>query len=95
MAVSLDLPQTQRAIVVSDKLDFCIRDDVPLPPIADDCVIVKTEYVALNPVDTKMVGPFVKPGAVYGVGEYRIMQFMLVTNSVLDRLLRCRRSNGR
>lgn len=67
MAASINLPKTQRAIVADDKLDYCIRDDVPLPPLADDCVIIKTEAVGLNPVDTKMVGPFVAAGAVYGV----------------------------
>lgn len=67
MSVSYDLPKTQRAIVANEQLDYCIRDDVPLPPIADDCVIVKTEWVGLNPVDTKMVGPFCGVGAVYGV----------------------------
>ncbi|RYP20948.1 hypothetical protein DL765_002485 [Monosporascus sp. GIB2] len=67
MAVSLDLPKTQRAIVANDKLDYCIRDDVPVPKLADDCVIIKTEAVGLNPVDTKMVGPFVAPGATYGI----------------------------
>ncbi|KAI1344559.1 putative alcohol dehydrogenase [Xylariaceae sp. FL0016] len=66
MSVSLDLPKTQRAIVASDKLDYVIRDNVPLPPIMDDSVIIKTEAVSLNPVDTKMVGPFVTPGAIYG-----------------------------
>ncbi|KAE8150737.1 hypothetical protein BDV25DRAFT_129350 [Aspergillus avenaceus] len=67
MAVSLDLPATQRAIVANDQLDYSIRDDVPLPPLLSDCVIIKTEYVGLNPVDTKMVGPFVEPGASYGI----------------------------
>ncbi|ORY13584.1 putative alcohol dehydrogenase [Clohesyomyces aquaticus] len=68
MALSIrNLPQTQRAIVANEQLDFCIRDDVPLPPIADDCVIIKTECVGLNPVDTKMIGPFVGVGAVYGI----------------------------
>ncbi|KAF2268087.1 putative zinc-binding dehydrogenase family oxidoreductase [Lojkania enalia] len=68
MAVSIsNLPKTQRAIVANEQLDFCIRDDVPLPPISDDCVIIKTEYVGLNPVDTKMVGSFVGVGAVYGI----------------------------
>lgn len=64
MAVSIDLPKTQRAVVANDQLDYCIRDDVPLPPTNDDCVIIKTEYVGLNPVDTKMAGPFVGVGAV-------------------------------
>jgi NADPH:quinone reductase-like Zn-dependent oxidoreductase len=67
MAISISLPKTQRAIVANNKLDYCICDDVPLPPIRDDCIILKTEYVGLNPVDTKMVGPFVAAGAVYGV----------------------------
>jgi hypothetical protein len=69
MAASIDLPKTQRAIVANDKLDYCIRDDVPLPPLADDCVIIKTEALGLNPVDTKMVGPFVAAGATYGVSS--------------------------
>lgn len=71
MAVSINLPKTQRAIVANDQLDYCIRDDVPMPPLKDDCVIIKTEYVGLNPVDTKMVGPFVGVGASYGVSAHR------------------------
>ena len=67
MAVSLDLPETQRAIVANDALDFSVRDDVAISPLQHDCIIIKTEYVGLNPVDTKMVGPFVGKGAIYGV----------------------------
>ena len=74
MAVSLDLPKTQRAIVANEKLDYCVRDDVPTPPLADDCVIIKTEAIGLNPVDTKMVGPFVAEGATYGVSTCRVKQ---------------------
>ena len=69
MAQSVDLPSTQRAIVANEKLDYCIRDDIPLPPVRPECVIIKTECVGLNPVDTKMVGPFVGEGAVYGVSH--------------------------
>lgn len=69
MAVSLNLPKTQRAIVANEKLDYCIRDDVAVPELADDCVIIKTEAIGLNPVDTKMVGPFVAAGATYGVSN--------------------------
>jgi hypothetical protein len=71
MAVSIDLPKTQRAIVANDQLDYCIRDNVLLPPINNDCVIIKSEYVGLNPVVTKMVGPLVGVGAVYGVSARR------------------------
>ncbi|PLN83558.1 chaperonin 10-like protein [Aspergillus taichungensis] len=76
MAVSIDLPKTQRAIVANDQRDYCVRDDVPLSPISPDCVIIKTEYVGLNPVDTKMVGPFVKPGATYGIDAAGIVVAM-------------------
>jgi NADPH:quinone reductase-like Zn-dependent oxidoreductase len=62
-----DLPKSQRAVAANEQLDFSVRDDFPMPPIADDCVIIKTEFVGLNPVDTKMVGPFVGAGANYGV----------------------------
>ena len=69
MAVSIDLPATQRAIVANDALDYSIRDDVSLPPLSADSVIIKTSHVGLNPVDTKMVGPFVGAGATYGVSS--------------------------
>ena len=69
MAVSINLPATQRAIVANAKLDYSIRDDVSLPPLSPDSVIIKTSHVGLNPVDTKMVGPFVGAGATYGVSS--------------------------
>ena len=67
MAVAIDLPATQRAIVANDELGYSIRDDVSLPPLSSDSVIIRTSHVGLNPVDTKMVGPFVAAGATYGV----------------------------
>ena len=67
MAASIDLPTTQRAIVANDELDYSIQDDISLPPLSPDSVIIKTSHVGLNPVDTKMVGPFVGAGATYGV----------------------------
>lgn len=72
MTVSVELPKTQRAIVAGPNLDYCIREDVPLPSLHDDCIIIKTEYVGLNPVDTKMVGPFVAEGASYGVRLFTV-----------------------
>jgi NADPH:quinone reductase-like Zn-dependent oxidoreductase len=84
MALAIpDLPKTQRAVVANEELDFSIRDDFPMPPIADDCVIIKTEYVGLNPVDTKMVGPFVGAGANYGVSHDGVPVLDLPSNQCL------------
>jgi hypothetical protein len=68
MASSPDsLPKVQRAILANDKLTYEIRDDAPMPELAAGRVLIKTVAVGLNPVDTKMIGPFVTAGASYGV----------------------------
>lgn len=43
-----------------------VRDDVPLPPLRDDQFLVRTEAVAINPSDTKMLGNFVTDGGILG-----------------------------
>ncbi|KAI1493692.1 putative alcohol dehydrogenase [Biscogniauxia mediterranea] len=86
MSISLDLPETQRAIVANDKLDYCIRENVSLPPLEDDSIIIKTEAVGLNPVDTKMVGPFVTPGAIYGTDASGVVVAMGATVAASGRL---------
>lgn len=84
MTDSIDLPKTQRAIVANDQLDYRVGDDVPLPPLNDDCVIIKTEYVGLKPVDTKMIGPFVGAGATYGVSAPRLTKHNTNTHQPID-----------
>ncbi|KAI5917071.1 putative alcohol dehydrogenase [Camillea tinctor] len=86
MSVSLDLPKTQRAIVANDMLDYCIREDISLPPLEDGSVIIKTEAVSLNPVDTKMVGPFVTSGAIFGTDASGIVVAMGATVAASGRL---------
>lgn len=61
------LPTVQRAVLANDKLTYEIRDDAPMPVLAAGRLLIKTKTVGLNPVDTKMVGPFVTAGASYGV----------------------------
>jgi hypothetical protein len=61
------LPNVQRAILANDKLTYEIRDDAPMPELTAGRVLIKTVTVGLNPVDTKMIGPFVTEGASYGV----------------------------
>ena len=94
MAVSIHLPATQRAIVANDGLDYSIREDVSLPPLSPDSVIIRTSYVGLNPVDTKMVGPFVGAGATYGVSSSIRSLSSSTTADILAHLGRLRRRNS-
>jgi NADPH:quinone reductase-like Zn-dependent oxidoreductase len=60
------LPETQTAIVGLVDGTLTIVNDARLPKLADDMILVKCVCVGLNPVDTKMVGRLVVPGAVVG-----------------------------
>lgn len=60
------IPPTQTAIIASESGDFEICATVPVPQPEADEILIKTEAVGLNPVDTKMVGEFVTPGCVFG-----------------------------
>ena len=66
MARQDNLPSTQTAIVAGPAGEFVISHDVPVIDLEPDAVIIKTVVVALNPADTKMVGDFVVPGAIFG-----------------------------
>ncbi|KAF4510365.1 hypothetical protein G6O67_002255 [Ophiocordyceps sinensis] len=48
-------PATQRAIV-NDRDTPVIWDEAPCPLLSPDGVYVRTETVAINPIDAKMVG---------------------------------------
>ncbi|KAL4910007.1 hypothetical protein BDW74DRAFT_46640 [Aspergillus multicolor] len=66
MGIQYGLPTTQTAIIAGPNGEFQLSDDVPVTPIADDEIIMKTAAVALNPVDTKLIGDFITPGAIFG-----------------------------
>lgn len=59
-------PATQTAIIAGPNGEFQIAHDVPVTPLADDEIIMKTEAIGLNPVDTKLAGGFITPGAIFG-----------------------------
>ena len=61
-----DIPRTQRAIVAGPDGELEISSTAPVPALGTDTILVKTIAVALNPVDTKMVGKLATPGAVSG-----------------------------
>lgn len=59
---------TQSALVGGDNQDeIVLSRSAPVPQQDDENqVTVEVKAIALNPVDTKMIGPFHKPGAVLG-----------------------------
>jgi NADPH:quinone reductase-like Zn-dependent oxidoreductase len=57
---------TQRALVHKAKGVFELRNNVPLPRLRDEYVIVKTKAVALNPTDWKSANNAPSPGAIAG-----------------------------
>lgn len=59
-------PATQRVIVANDNGKFFVWDNAPCPPITPDQIYVKTDAVAINPSDTKMLGDFQTPFTVLG-----------------------------
>ncbi|PVH74413.1 putative zinc-binding dehydrogenase family oxidoreductase [Cadophora sp. DSE1049] len=61
-----DIPAKQRAIIALPNGDLGISNDVDVPHVDDDLVLVKTVSIAINPVDAKMVGPMAYPGAISG-----------------------------
>jgi NADPH:quinone reductase-like Zn-dependent oxidoreductase len=60
------VPHQQQAIVVDQDGNFVRTDTAPCPPLASDQFYVKTEAVAINPSDTKMLGDFQTKGGILG-----------------------------
>ena len=60
------LPSTQMAIIAGPNGEFKVATAHPVTPLADGELIVKTVAVALNPVDTKLMGPFITQNAIFG-----------------------------
>lgn len=60
------LPSTQTVIKQDENGTLKIQKDVPLPELRSDRILVKVNYVAINPCDWKMSERFPAPGAVDG-----------------------------
>ncbi|RYP42175.1 hypothetical protein DL768_010383 [Monosporascus sp. mg162] len=65
-STAASLPATQTAIVANASGDLVVSHVVPLPDLEPDMVLIKTSAVALNPVDTKLMGPMANEGAIAG-----------------------------
>ncbi|EAW08949.1 zinc-binding alcohol dehydrogenase family protein [Aspergillus clavatus NRRL 1] len=62
-----ELPSKQRAIVALDDGSLDLRNDVEVPVLEEDMILIKNAFVALNPIDSKMVGKLASPGAIAGM----------------------------
>lgn len=62
----MSIPQTQTALVVQGPGKLAVLDDVAVPALESDMVLVKTAAVAINPADAKMLDFSAVPGAVHG-----------------------------
>ncbi|KAF4454155.1 hypothetical protein F53441_3290 [Fusarium austroafricanum] len=56
----------QTALVGTSDGGIRLSTTEPVPDITGDSVLIKTKAVSVNPVDTKMIGSYVTPGAVAG-----------------------------
>jgi NADPH:quinone reductase-like Zn-dependent oxidoreductase len=64
--IEASLPKTQKAIIAGEDRQPKVVFDQPVLPLAPNAIIIKVHAVALNPVDTKLSGPFVTPGVIFG-----------------------------
>lgn len=60
------LHRTQTAVVGNEKGGLELSHEAPVPEARDDLVLVQTRAVSVNPVDAKMTGQYVTPGAISG-----------------------------
>lgn len=60
-------PTVNKAIIGLEDGTLGLCQDAPLPRLEDDMLLVRNRAIALNPIDTKMVGSLGTPGAVAGM----------------------------
>ncbi|ORY67813.1 putative zinc-binding dehydrogenase family oxidoreductase [Pseudomassariella vexata] len=63
----IELPRKQKALIGLEDGSLGVSNDVDVPEIEEDMVMVKTRAMGLNPIDTKMKGVMAAPGAVAGM----------------------------
>lgn len=56
--------QTQTVIVGSEDSQPVLSHAAPIPIITDDLVLIQNKAIAVNPVDTKTLGPYITAGAI-------------------------------
>ncbi|KAJ5630744.1 zinc-binding dehydrogenase family oxidoreductase [Penicillium longicatenatum] len=61
-----DSGRVQTAVVGNEAGDMVLSHNAPVPQVTGDLVLIKTRAVSVNPVDAKMMGPYVTAGAISG-----------------------------
>ncbi|PYI14031.1 zinc-binding oxidoreductase [Aspergillus violaceofuscus CBS 115571] len=56
----------QKAVIITAPQHAKVVDDRPIPRLRDDCILVKTVSVALNPTDWKHIDNLASPGVLVG-----------------------------
>ncbi|KAL4971413.1 chaperonin 10-like protein [Aspergillus desertorum] len=56
----------QTALVGTADGTICVTHAAPVPGAIDDKIVVRVKAVSVGPVDAKMMGPYVAPGAIAG-----------------------------
>ncbi|KAI0479858.1 GroES-like protein [Xylaria cf. heliscus] len=65
-ATAFRMSSKQTAIIANASGDLFVSNDVAIPPVGPDELLIKTAAVAVNPVDAKMVGTMAVPGSIAG-----------------------------
>lgn len=66
MTYSNGIHRTQTAVVGNSSGGLELSHSVPVPEVEDDIVLVSTRAVSVNPVDSKMIGPYMTAGGILG-----------------------------
>ena len=74
MSVWFESMATRTAIQIHGPGDARVISGVPMPRLRDDFIIVKPEFVALNPTDTWHIDDIPSPGAIVGCDYSGVVQ---------------------
>lgn len=61
-----NFPKVQTALVGTAEGTLAVSREAGMPRVEHDVVLVRSMAISVNPVDTKMVGPYVTAGAISG-----------------------------
>ncbi|KAI0424990.1 GroES-like protein [Xylaria sp. FL1042] len=60
------VPNVQVAIIGAPDGRLVVSSEAAVPQLVGDMILIRTKAISINPVDTKMIGPYVTPGAISG-----------------------------
>jgi hypothetical protein len=69
-------PRTQTALVGGETGQVIFSNEAAVAKTVDDIVLIRNKASAVNPVDTKMTGPFVTPGSIAGSDFAGVVEYV-------------------